>query len=244
MATTRQATIADLYKEPGKAELVEGRIVRFMPTGFLPGFAARQILIRLALYTDQMRKGYALGDNIGFLVDLPNRKSFSPDVAFFVGKASGMKWIEGAPAFAVEVRSDNDYGPKAETAIAQKRADYFAAGTQLVWDVDMLSSDVIRAYQAKQPETFEVFRRGDMAHAEPVVPGWTLAVDDLFPYTKFQGEWHNEQVGETPISRLKETIIMCHLTANLVLLHRLAHSISARCFKVKAEKPSGYWLRR
>jgi Uma2 family endonuclease len=182
MAATKQATIVDLYKEPSKAELVEGRIVRFMPTGFLPGYAARQILIRLASHTDQMRKGYAMGDNIGFLVDLPNRKSFSPDVAYFIGKTTGMKFIEGAPIFAVEVRSDNDYGPKAEKAIADKRADYFAAGTQIVWDVDMLSSDVIRAYSAEKPETFKIFRRGDLANAESVVPGWTLAVDDLFPY--------------------------------------------------------------
>jgi Uma2 family endonuclease len=182
MATVKQATVTDLYKEPGKAEIVEGRIVRFMPTGFLPGYAARQILIRLALYTDQKRLGYTMGDNIGYIVDLPNRKSFSPDVSFFKGKTTGMKFVEGAPVFAVEVRSENDYGPKAEKAIADKRTDYFSAGTQLVWDVDMLSSDVVRAYKANSPEGFVIFRRGDLANAESVVPGWTLAVDDLFPF--------------------------------------------------------------
>jgi Uma2 family endonuclease len=132
MATVKQATTQDLYKEPGKAELVEGRIVRFMPTGFLPGYAARQILIRLALYTDNARLGYTMGDNVGYIINLPNRKSFSPDVAFFVSKTTGMKFIEGAPIFAAEVRSENDYGPKAEKAVEDKRADYFAAGTQLV----------------------------------------------------------------------------------------------------------------
>jgi Uma2 family endonuclease len=182
MATTKQATTEDLNKEAGKAEIVEGRIVRFMSTGFLPGYAARQILILLALYTDKMRKGFAMGDNVGYIVNLPNRKSFSPDVSFYLGKPSGMKFIEGAPIFTVEIRSENDYGPKAEKAIAAKRADYFAAGTQIVWDVDMLSSDVIRAYAKDAPDTFKIFRRGDTANAEPAVPGWTLAVDDLFPY--------------------------------------------------------------
>lgn len=182
MATTKQATIADLHKEPGKAELVEGRIVHFRATGFLTGYAASHILFSLTAYAIKTRKGYALGDNIGFIVDLPNRKSFSPDASFYAGKNTGMKFIEGAPVFAVEVRSDNDYGPKAEKAIADKRADYFAAGTQIVWDVDMLSSDVIRTYSAEKPETFKIFRRGDIANAEPVAPGWTLAVDDLFPY--------------------------------------------------------------
>lgn len=182
MATTKQATITDLYKEPGKAEIVEGRIVRFMPTGFLPSNAASEICTSLRNYVKLKKYGHALCDNTGFVVDLPNRKSLSPDASFYVGKNTGMKFIEGAPIFAVEVRSDNDYGPKAEKAIADKRADYFAAGTQIVWDVDMLSSDVIRAYSAEKPETFKIFRRSDIATAEPVIPGWTLAVDDLFPY--------------------------------------------------------------
>ena len=49
--------------------------------------------------------------------------------------------------FAVEVRSENDYGPEAELALARKRADYFAAGTQVVWDVDVLRTGEIRAYR-------------------------------------------------------------------------------------------------
>jgi hypothetical protein len=34
-----------------------------------------------------------------------------------------MRFAEGVPAFAVEVHSANDYGPAAERAMAQKRAD-------------------------------------------------------------------------------------------------------------------------
>ena len=40
-----------------------------------------------------------------------------------------MKFYDGAPIFAAEVRSESDYGPDAEAAMARKRADYFAAGT-------------------------------------------------------------------------------------------------------------------
>jgi Uma2 family endonuclease len=39
-----------------------------------------------------------------------------------------MKFLEGAPAFAVEIRSEGDYGSKAEQRIIEKRRDYFAAG--------------------------------------------------------------------------------------------------------------------
>ena len=183
MADTREATIDDLYGVGGeKAELVEGRIVRMSPTGFLPNYAAGEIHASLREYARRTRKGYAVTDNAGFVVNLPNRKSFSPDAAFYTGQPTGMKFLEGAPVFAAEVRSENDYGGVAERAMAEKRADYFAAGTSVVWDVDVLSDDVVRAYHADSPERPQRYRRGERAAAEPAVPGWTLDVDLLFPY--------------------------------------------------------------
>ena len=64
--------------------------------------------------------------------------------------------------------------------MAEKRADYFAAGTQVVWDVDLSSDGVVKVYRAGDPETPKVYRRGERAEAEPALPGWTMAVDDLF----------------------------------------------------------------
>lgn len=93
-----------------------------------------------------------------------------------------MRFLEGAPVFAVEVRSENDYGKKAEREPAGKRTDYFTAGTLVVWDVDVLSDDIVRVYRADTPESPTIYRRGDIAEAETAVPGWTMAVDDLFPY--------------------------------------------------------------
>jgi Uma2 family endonuclease len=93
-----------------------------------------------------------------------------------------MKFFQGAPRFAVEVRSEYDYGPRAEKKLAAKRADYFAAGTLVVWDVDLLSDDVVKVYRSTDPDTPVVYRRGDTAEAEPAVPGWTFAVDDLFEH--------------------------------------------------------------
>ena len=91
-----------------------------------------------------------------------------------------MKFFEGAPRFALEVRSENDYGPTAEIRLAEKRADYFAAGTLVVWDVDLLSPDVIKSYRSNNPNSPVIFRRGEVADAEPGVPGWRMRVDDLF----------------------------------------------------------------
>ena len=68
-----------------------------------------------------------------------------------------MKFLKGAPRFAAEVRSEGDYGPAAEQAIAEKRDDYFAAGTLVVWDVDLLSKDVVPASTCAPIRVFQRF---------------------------------------------------------------------------------------
>jgi len=184
MTEIRHATIDDLARVAGhgKAELIDGAIIPMSPTGFLPSYVAGEIYARLREYARRTRNGYAIGDNAGFIVDLPHRTSFSPDAAFYTGKPTGMRFLEGAPVFAVEVRSENDYYRGAEQTLAAKRADYFAAGTLVVWDVDVLSDDIIRVYRADSPTNPTIYRRGDQAEAEPAVPGGLLQVDDLFPY--------------------------------------------------------------
>lgn len=180
MSTKIEATIADLYNVPGKAEIVDGEIVHMSPTGDAPSYAAFEIAVSLRRHARQTKTGRAVSDNAGFHVNLPKRKSFSPDAAFYTGPSAGMKFFNGAPVFAAEVRSENDYGPRAERQMAKKRADYFAAGTLVVWDVDLLSEDVVKVYRATAPDTPTVYRRGDMAEAEPAVPGWRMSVDELF----------------------------------------------------------------
>ena len=88
--------------------------------------------------------------------------------------------MDGAPLFAAEVRSEGDFGRAAERAMAAKRADYFAAGALVVWDVDVLRDEIVRVYRASDPNQPVLYRRGEIAEAEPAVPGWRMAVEDLF----------------------------------------------------------------
>lgn len=179
MKTRAEATVEDLYHVPGKAELVNGEIVHMLPTGGDSGDAGDEIAWSLRTYAKETGRGIGIGDNKGFVVDLPKRKLFSPDAAYHLGERTP-KFYQGAPIFAVEVRSEGDYGPAAEREIAQKRADYFAAGTQVVWDVDVLRDQLVRVYRATDPDNPTIYRLGDIAEAEPAVPGWTIPVDDLF----------------------------------------------------------------
>jgi Uma2 family endonuclease len=180
MSTKTRATIEDLYKVEGKAELVDGEIVEMSPAGEDPGAASVEIVVSLHAYARRAGQGRVFGDGVGFHVNLPHREALSPDAAYHIGPRMGMRFAEGAPIFAVEVRSENDYGPAAERAMKEKRADYFACGTLIVWDVDLQSEDVIKSYKASDPDHPITFRRGEMADAEPAVPGWQMPVDDLY----------------------------------------------------------------
>ena len=90
-----------------------------------------------------------------------------------------MSFVRGAPTFAAEVRSEGDYGLRAEDAMARNSADYFAAGTLVVWDVDLVGAGGGRGFSAPSGEP-PIYRRGDVAEAEPAVPGWRMKVDELF----------------------------------------------------------------
>src|ERR1700720_2850568 len=132
MSKKVRAKIKDLYALPHdfKAEIVNGEIILMSPTGDMPGRAGGSIYVSLRQHEGKT-PGRAYPDNVGFRVNLPNRGSFSPGVAWNIGPSTGMKFLDGAPVFAVEVRSEYDYGPLAEQLMAAKRDDYFAAGTQV-----------------------------------------------------------------------------------------------------------------
>ena len=63
--------------------------------------------------------------------------------------------------------------------MAAKRADYFEAGTEVVWDVDPVN-ELLRKYRRDSLNQPEVFLRGQEADAEPAVPLWRMAVDRIF----------------------------------------------------------------
>ncbi len=182
MTTKAKATIQDLYEVPGnqKAEIINGEVVLMSPTGSRPGRAAMKIVTSLNNHESRHGGGYAFGDNVGFAVNLSNRDSFSPDAAWYIGNIDSMDFLDGAPVFAAEIRSKSDYGPKAEKAIMEKIRDYFRSGTLVVWDVDLLSEDVISVYRSNDPDNSMIYRRGEIAEAEPAVAGWRFPVDELF----------------------------------------------------------------
>ena len=155
-----------------------------MPSGFLPSQVAFEIAVLLRAFAAAAGKGIAFADGVGYAIRPPlasGRQSFSPDASYYVGPPppDGMKFVEGPPLLAVEVRSEGDYSAKAQLEIAEKRADYFEAGTAVVWDVDPLAK-TITVFRAASPHQAQVFTVGQIADAEPSLPGLRVNVSDVF----------------------------------------------------------------
>lgn len=176
----RPARVEDLRLTKLKAEIVDGQLIVIGPTAFGPAEAAWTIRESLYNHERSVGGGYVYGCRVAFIVDLPNRLSFCPDVSWYTGDPFASEFPRGAPAFAVEIRDPDERGEEVEWRIAAKRADYFSAGTQVVWDVDALHEGWIRSCRADDPENPIVFRRGGIADAEPAVPGWRFPVDEIF----------------------------------------------------------------
>jgi len=43
-----------------------------------------------------------------------------------------------------------------------------------------LSEDVIKSYSRNKPNAPRIFRRGEIADAEPALPNWKMKIDELF----------------------------------------------------------------
>src|SRR5439155_14466737 len=63
-----RATLDDLYRTPGKAELIGGRIVEHMATGYKPSLVGFRIAMSLHEHSQKVQQGVALPDNVGFAV--------------------------------------------------------------------------------------------------------------------------------------------------------------------------------
>src|SRR5689334_13253935 len=111
-ATPVRATVEDLYRVDGQAELIRGRIVAAGPVGFLPGRVSAKIFRSLDDHAKATGRGEAYTSTLGYVVpELPSgRESFCPDASYYDGPMpdNPMRFIAGAPTLAVEVRSETD----------------------------------------------------------------------------------------------------------------------------------------
>lgn len=163
----------------GRAELVQGRVVREPPAGFEHGWLAGKAFGLIARFVEGRGLGVVVAAETGFVLSEHPPIVRAPDAAFVAAQRLpvGTTRIKGfarlAPDLAVEVLSPSNTAAE----ITAKVRDYLAAGTRLVWvlDEDDMSVRVFRTGRGPR-----VLRAGDELDGEEVLPGFRVAVSELF----------------------------------------------------------------
>lgn len=179
MAPEKLVTAAELEQMPDHEdwELVRGRLVPVSPAGDRHGQAA--IILGAELRAHVRKHGLGrVRVETGFVLFRGPDTVRGPDVSFVAaGRPAGDRsrdgFAEGAPDLAVEIISPTN----TRREIAEKVAEYVAAGSRLVWvlDTDRRSAEVHRS-----SGTTNMLTEREAFDGEDVVPGFRYALADLF----------------------------------------------------------------
>lgn len=157
-------------------ELIDGVLVE-KAVSDKTAFLAVVISTLLTNFVLPRRLGWVLGPD-GF-VWLFGTQLRAPDVSFVRkdqrpgGRLLDKGYADIAPALAVEVFSPGN----TVREIERKRADFFAAGTELFW---IVYPDRQEVEVSTGPETHRVLGRDDTLDGGTVLPGFSLKVSELF----------------------------------------------------------------
>jgi len=175
----QQVTADELLHMPNdgfRYELVQGELRRMNPAGNVHGRVAMSFAWRLARYVEENRLGTVYAAETGF--ELASDTVRAPDVAFVsrarveaIGEVEGF-WPE-APDLAVEVVPPNDAYAEVEESVFA----WLDAGTKMVVVVNPRQRT---ATVYKSPDDIVVLAEADVLDGKDVVPGFGLAVRELF----------------------------------------------------------------
>jgi len=177
-----RATVADLLAALGTSrkricELIDGVLVE-KAMGFRSTVLARRLVFLLELFVYARNLGLlTLPDG---MLRLSASRVRAPDIAFISWDRIPGRRIPDQPVpdlvpdLAVEVLSPSN--TPAEMRL--KRQDYFQAGCRLVWEIDP-DARTAAVYTQVDPPDAEL-TAADTLDGDPVLPGFTLPLADLF----------------------------------------------------------------
>src|SRR2546422_733776 len=162
---------------PGKVtELVRGRLVVREPPGTWHGAISAKLTYLLVGFVHHQGLGLVFGQDTGFKIGSDPDTVRAPDVAFVarerVGVIGERGYAELAPDLLAEILSPDDRPAE----VLAKVADWLAAGTKLVWLVDLERAEV-RVYRSDG--ALSVLQEGDSLDGEDVLPGFTCPLSDV-----------------------------------------------------------------
>lgn len=177
-----QMTAEELFELPDdgcRHELVAGELVRMTPTGAEHGAVTACLSYVLREYVLRHGTGTCCGAETGFILRRAPDVVRAPDAAFVSRERIPKTGIPTsywpfAPDLAVEVPSPSDRFAD----IGIKIAEYFSAGTRLVWVVEP-ATRTVRVYRS--PRDVRVVGEEGELNGGDVLPAFSCAVRRLFP---------------------------------------------------------------
>lgn len=189
MGTATEPTLEQLSEEQllslphlGKTEMIDGRLI-VAPAGFEHGGICGRFFGKVWQFVERERIGMVFDSSTGFYMKSGNL--LSPDVAFVAAaRLKGMKtlprkYFRGSPDLCAEVLSPNDRPAEMD----RKIAEYFETDTKLAWVANPKAQTVDVFRESKLSQTL---RAGESISGEDIIPGFTLAIDELFAPPDFR----------------------------------------------------------
>ena len=172
----------DLADDGGRLELVEGELVHMTPTGGTHGALKVRTGRLLDEYVEAHDLGVCCGAETGFILRREPDTVRAPGAAAVVKSRVPSTGIPStywpfAPDLAVEVLSPSDRLADVHVKIAE----YFAAGTRLVW---LLEPETRMVHVYRSPQEVEVVGTEEDLDGGDVLPGFRCAVRRLFPWDR------------------------------------------------------------
>lgn len=171
-------TAKEFYDSPlsKNHELVDGRLVKTMPAGFINGIVAQEISYFVLDFVKKNRLGVVVAAETGFI--LGEKKMRGADSAFVSNeKLAEFGYPEGffptAPDLAVEVASPNNTAEE----FMDKVEMYLTAGSKLVWVIYPKRKMV---FVHRPNDVISVLRETDELDGEDVLPDFKLSLSKLF----------------------------------------------------------------
>jgi Uma2 family endonuclease len=182
MSTTTVVTADELLAMPtgmGKRyELVAGELRVMSPAGWRHGKIVLRLSARLAAHVDLHDSGIAFGAETGFRLASDPDTVRAPDISFVAKRNIPEQepkdgFWPGAPDLVVEVLSPGDRSGEVD----EKIDAWLAAGCAAVWIVNPKLKSVT-VYRSRSD--VKVLSTDDVLQGDPVVPGFSCSVDELF----------------------------------------------------------------
>ena len=183
MVTTTKSklmTVEELLAMPDdgyRYELIRGELIKMSPASHEHGREGNRVNVSMSVHVYANDLGETYLAETGFVLARSPDTVLAPDVSFVRKEreeaARGVPgYFPGPPDLAVEVISPNDR----LTEVAAKVADWLEHGTLMVIVVNPRNHTV----QVHTPDGVISLTEGDTLDGGDVLPGWSMAVTDIF----------------------------------------------------------------